>query len=94
MRKFLSKTYIIFDKFRKRKLSKLKFQDREANNKVVEGLKEVLKEADISSGSRRKIGVFYVNRHSKEYSGRGNRDKVLRARFFSGKSVSVHKKSG
>lgn len=46
----MSKRYFVHDKFRKRKLSKLKSQYREENNKVVEGLKEVLKEGDISSG--------------------------------------------
>lgn len=49
MGKLVSKKYIIYDKFRKRKLSKLNSKDREANNKATEGLKEILK-GDISSG--------------------------------------------
>lgn len=48
----LVKKYIIFDKFKKRKLSKLKFQDRQANNKVIERLKKVLKEVHISTSYR------------------------------------------
>ena len=49
---------------------------------MIEGLKEVLKEGDVSLGLGGKIGVSQVNRHSKEYSGRGNRGKILRARFL------------
>lgn len=42
-----------------------------------------------------KIDIFLVDKHSKEYSGRGNRAKILsKSQFLSGKSVSVHQKLG
>ena len=62
-------------------------------NKVIEGHEGVFKDSDISSYFGEKTEVFQGDKHSKEYSGRGNRGMILiKSPFLSGKSLSAHQK--